>query len=168
MYEAGVIYGSNYEKGNIGIVIPILFEPIPEWFSWIDKSLNRYVPIKMQDSHGKILGKKGFFDFIHPICNECQIANGVDFGCMFVHTRSKWAEKASSKDRLMLFESEMQSVLVAAYNLKAKYNLPVERLFRVYIELRTESFIRIDILYHNIICGADGYLCRTLIKDLRS
>lgn len=25
MYEASVIYGSNYEKGNFGIVIPILF-----------------------------------------------------------------------------------------------------------------------------------------------
>ena len=47
MYEAGVVYGSHYLSPGGGIVVPILFEHIPEWSSWIDKPLNRYVPLRL-------------------------------------------------------------------------------------------------------------------------
>ncbi len=42
MYEAGAVFGSQ------GIVIPILFEEIPDWHSWIDKPLIRYVPVRYE------------------------------------------------------------------------------------------------------------------------
>lgn len=47
MYEAGVVYGRHYALESSSIVIPILFEHIPEWSSWIDKPLNRYAPINI-------------------------------------------------------------------------------------------------------------------------
>ena len=47
MYEAGVVYGAHYSMPGGGIVIPILFDQIPRWSSWIDKPLNRYVPINL-------------------------------------------------------------------------------------------------------------------------
>ena len=51
LYEAGVVYGANYSKNNKSIVIPILFEDIPEWSSWVDKPLNRYVTIQLQNGN---------------------------------------------------------------------------------------------------------------------
>lgn len=47
MYEAGAVFGSG------GIVIPILFEEISDWHSWIDKPLIRYVPVRYEKSKGR-------------------------------------------------------------------------------------------------------------------
>ncbi|MEP1095971.1 MAG: TIR domain-containing protein [Cyclobacteriaceae bacterium] len=49
MYEAGTVFGSG------GIVIPILFEEIPDWHSWIDKPLVRYVPVRYDGSNEDFL-----------------------------------------------------------------------------------------------------------------
>lgn len=54
MYEAGAVFGSG------GVVIPILFEEIPDWHSWIDKPLVRYVPVrydKRKDEFLKLVNK---------------------------------------------------------------------------------------------------------------
>ena len=51
MYEAGVVYGAHIEKPGRSIVIPILFEHIPDWSSWVDKPLNRYVPIRVNNEN---------------------------------------------------------------------------------------------------------------------
>lgn len=71
MYESGVIYGANYNKRRKGIVIPILFEHIPAWSSWIDKPLNRYVPIQMQNNNHEFdSGKKEFKSFLNSFALE--------------------------------------------------------------------------------------------------
>lgn len=59
MYEAGVVSGSG------GIVIPILFEEISDWNSWIDKPLVRYVPVKYYNN-----AKNDFLQLVHKIENE--------------------------------------------------------------------------------------------------
>ena len=51
MYEAGVVYGTHYATPGSNVVIPILFEHVPEWSSWVDKPLNRYAPIDILHSH---------------------------------------------------------------------------------------------------------------------
>ena len=63
MYEAGVVYGAHFEKPGEGIVIPILFEHIPDWSSWVDKPLNRYVPIRLINENGNF--KKSREEFNH-------------------------------------------------------------------------------------------------------
>ncbi len=74
MYEAGVVYGANYAKSSSGIVIPILFEHVPEWSSWIDKPLNRYVPIQIQDDNGNFsIAKNDFKKFFEQISKEYKI-----------------------------------------------------------------------------------------------
>lgn len=74
LYEAGIIFGSNHSKTNKGIVIPILFEPIPDWSSWIDKPLNQYVPIQMQSYNREFdSGKKDFKHFLDELANELNI-----------------------------------------------------------------------------------------------
>lgn len=271
MYEAGVVYGSHYVNSRNGIVIPILFENIPEWSSWVDKPLNRYVPIQMKNHDGNFLvGKQGFKNWLEQLCKEFHlkiknfesnwenyqqniqkilereqiipiecveivhrlmqhsddftlispeisrdkivfhkgftthtltrlltdniklyqgkylwfygrknhnlimsreyesffeylstegIRNGVDFRCLFVHPKSKAAIKSSSKDRSNIFQDEMHNVLLMAYSLKNIYNLPVEKVFRLYLEPRTESIIRCDnaVLYRHIVKDADGF-----------
>lgn len=271
LYEAGVIYGRHYADSEDGVVIPILFENIPEWSSWVDKPLNRYVPIQIQTldyefSAGKesfkiflkqlsenngfkilnfddnwdeyqntiknilleeqiipveclplvnaLLKDSSNFTLTSPVISKEKIyfhkgftthaltkilidqiqqyqgkylwfygrknfnlimtrefepffaylaseglANGVDFRCLFVHPKSDAAIKSSSKDRNSIFEMEMHNVLKLAYNLKKKYNLPVEKVFKLYTEPRTESIIRCDntILYRNILCDSEGY-----------
>lgn len=44
MYEAGVVFGSG------GVVIPILFEEISDWYSWTDKPLVMHVPVQFEES----------------------------------------------------------------------------------------------------------------------
>ena len=74
LYEAGIIFGSNHSKTNKGIVIPILFEPIPDWSSWIDKPLNQYVPIQMQSYNREFdSGKKDFKHFLDELAIELNI-----------------------------------------------------------------------------------------------
>ena len=271
LYEAGVVYGGHYSNSTDGVVVPILFENIPEWSSWVDKPLNRYVPIQMQTSDGEFsIGKEGFKNFLNQLHNnygfgisnfeenwsiyqtaiknilveeqiipvECMeivnalikdtdnftltspviskekiyfhkgftthaltkilieqiqqyqgkylwfygrknfnliasrefepffaflasegLANGVDFRCLFVHPHSYAAIKSSSKDRKSIFEAEMHTSLKLAYSLKNKYNLPVEKVFKLYMSPRTESIIRCDntILYRRILCDNEGY-----------
>lgn len=72
MYESGVVYGSNYSSNNeSGIVIPILFEFIPDWSSWVDKPLNRYVPISIQDPNKSFKNSKVEFErFFNEIAKE--------------------------------------------------------------------------------------------------
>lgn len=60
MYEAGVVFGSG------GIVIPILFEEIPDWHSWIDKPLIRYVPVR----YDKNKGRNDFLKLVSKVENE--------------------------------------------------------------------------------------------------
>lgn len=71
MYEAGVIYGAHHNTPGGGIVIPILFEQIPQWSSWIDKPLNRYVPLNFNsnnESNGT-QNKQEFQQFFQEIEN---------------------------------------------------------------------------------------------------
>ena len=71
LYEAGMVYGANYSKQTESIVIPILFENIPQWSSWIDKPLNRYVPIQMNDTVGDFAsGKESFERFLYQLARE--------------------------------------------------------------------------------------------------
>ncbi len=74
LYEAGVVFGANYLKNKDEIVIPILFENIPEWSSWIDKPLNRYVPIQLQSiNHEFESGKKDLEFFLKKLAKELQV-----------------------------------------------------------------------------------------------
>lgn len=73
MYEAGVVYGAHYQKPGGGIVIPLLFDSIPEWSSWIDKPLNRYVPIRFSNSDEKS-AKSEFKKFIDELSCELSIS----------------------------------------------------------------------------------------------
>lgn len=74
MYEAGVVYGANHSKVQRGIVIPILFEYIPEWSSWIDKPLNRYVPIRLQgQNYNYEQGKSEVKKFLTELADELGI-----------------------------------------------------------------------------------------------
>lgn len=271
LYEAGVVYGANHQKTKDGIVIPILFEEIPEWSSWIDKPLNRYVPIQIQNyNHEFGTGKTEFKKFLEQTAKslniklkqfnlnwekyeyeikqilkkeqiipiECKelvnkllendnnsfsivspdiskehiifhkgftthalmkiltdsitefegkylwfygrknkkllsreyddffkyladegLYNGVDFRCLFPLPGSDASFKASSKDREKIFNYEMQISLTQAYKLKNKFGLPVEKLFRLYIEPRKESIIRCDnaVIYRQTICDTEGY-----------
>lgn len=270
MYESGVVCGANYTKTKNGVVIPILFEQIPDWSSWIDKPLNRYVPIQMQNyNHEFDSGKKDFYSFLNTLSNELGIAlcnfelnwkefeekikkilsenelipteckyivetllkneevftisspeiskdkimfhqgftthpltkilidalvmdthqvlwifgrknkkimsreyepffkyladegleSGKDFRCLFPMPNSKATIKASSQDRLKSFDNELENSLRQAISLKNKYNLPIEKVFRLYLEPRTESIIRLDsaVLHRTIIRDIDGY-----------
>lgn len=79
MYEAGVVYGANVEKPGGGIVIPILFEHIPDWSSWVDKPLNRYVPIRLDDKNNNFkVAKDGFKNFLQELASENNI-NIINF-----------------------------------------------------------------------------------------
>lgn len=71
MYESGVVYGANYSKQDKGIVIPILFEHIPDWSSWVDKPLNRYVPIRLDTENDDYCkARKEFEDFFLELADE--------------------------------------------------------------------------------------------------
>ena len=268
LYESGVIYGSNYNKSNNkSIIVPILFESIPDWSSWIDKPLNRYVPIKFINDDGEFgCGKEEFkkyfeqislefnieykyFDkewekFQHSVSNiltknslipnECSnlvndilkndedfvvvspeitkehilfhkgfktpaltkilmnnVLNGfskyywifgrknqrlmsreyeyffrelskmkdVDFRCLFTMPKSPASIKAITWDRTDTFDVELQITLKHALELKNKFGLPVEKIFRLYFEPRTELMIRLDntVLYNKIQRDANGY-----------
>ena len=263
MYEAGVVYGS--------IVIPILFEHIPDWSSWVDKPLNRYVPIRvnnendnfektrdefkqffqeltsesntriknfnnhwnayiaevksilqqeqlipdtcrdlvdqiMEDTNGSftlvspeitkehILFHKGFStntltrilirnvieyqgkrlwfygrrnkkiftaendDFFKFLANE-GLKNGVDFKCLFPHPKSEAMVKAVSKDKERRFKTDLQTCLESAVRMKNRFNLPINKMFRLYKCSRKESIIVSDnaVLYSPIICDSEGY-----------
>ena len=75
LYEAGVVFGVNYKKTDDGIIIPILFERIPEWSSWIDKPLNQYTPIQIQPvNHEFSFGKKEFLSFIQELSDETGVS----------------------------------------------------------------------------------------------
>lgn len=272
LYEAGVIYGANYKKNSkYGIVIPILFEHIPDWSSWVDKPLNRYVPIHMQgNTSDSSNSKNDFYVFVNQIRKECGIdysdfeinwdsyyaqverilkteenipeecsdfvntllknenncftmsspeitkehimfhkgftthaltkiltdsikdehskylwiygrknkkllsreyddffeylsttgiEEGVDFRCMFPMPFSEATKNASSKDSSKTFDSDLQISLTKAINLKMKFDLPIEKMFRLYLQPRKESIIRIDnvILYKPIVRDSYGY-----------
>lgn len=74
LYEAGVIFGANHSKTEHGIVIPILFEHIPNWSSWIDKPLNQYCPIQLQITNDDFAyGKKDFKNFLTELGLENNI-----------------------------------------------------------------------------------------------
>ena len=270
MYEAGVIYGSRYEKTDKGIVIPILFEHIPEWSSWIDKPLNRYVPIQIADNLTSDEAKKEFRDFLTNLGNEigikpknfcknwaqyinrvneilksecmipvsCRdlvdqlmndnaenftiispeitkerilfhrgfqtnalvklllnniteyqgkrlwiygrrnkklitsenddffeylanegIQNGVDFRCLFPFPGTRAMDKAVSKEKERGFYTDLQTTLEDAVALKSKFNLPVEKIFRLYKSPRKTKIVISDnaLLCHHIICDSEGY-----------
>lgn len=72
MYESGVVYGSNFSTSKkSGIVIPILFEYIPDWSSWVDKPLNRYVPISIQSPNKDFKNSKMEFQrFFNELAEE--------------------------------------------------------------------------------------------------
>ncbi len=271
MYEAGVVYGAHFAKPGGSIVIPILFEHIPDWSSWVDKPLNRYVPIRvnnendnfektrdefkqffqeltsesntriknfnnhwnayiaevksilqqeqlipdtcrdlvdqiMEDTNGSftlvspeitkehILFHKGFStntltrilirnvieyqgkrlwfygrrnkkiftaendDFFKFLANE-GLKNGVDFKCLFPHPKSEAMVKAVSKDKERRFKTDLQTCLESAVRMKNRFNLPINKMFRLYKCSRKESIIVSDnaVLYSPIICDSEGY-----------
>ena len=41
MYEAGVVYGAHFAEPGGSIVIPILFEHIPDWSSWNGQEVSK-------------------------------------------------------------------------------------------------------------------------------
>lgn len=271
MYESGVVYGANHNNMELdGIVVPILFERIPEWSSWVDKPLNRYVPIQIEDYNREFsCGKKDFEAFLkslskkfgikvnkfdinwnvfedeiknilskhESIPTECRyivnallqqgepfvvnspeiykekilfyqgftthtlikilvnaivmdhnktlwiygrknkkilsreyepffkylanegLMNNVDFRCLFPMPKSKATIMASSRDRADYFDIELETSLKRAVSLKNKFGLPIEQVFRLYLEPRTESIIRLDnsILHRDITRDIDGY-----------
>lgn len=270
MYESGVIFGANHAQIDDSVVIPILFERIPEWSSWIDKPLNRYVPIQMEDYNREFsIGKRDFEDFLKNLSKrlntsiynfeanwdifekqvksilseheyiprDCKyivntllkhsetftvnspeifedkilfhqgfttnsltkilinamvmdhnnilwiygrknkkllsrenepffkyladegLANKKDFRCLFPMPNSNATMKASSRDRASDFDSELKISLKQAVSLKNKYGLPIEKVFRLYMEPRTESFIRLDnaVLHRKITRDIEGY-----------
>lgn len=271
MYEAGVVYGAHFAKPGGSIVIPILFEHIPDWSSWVDKPLNRYVPIRvnnendnfektrdefkqffqeltsesntriknfnnhwnayiaevksilqqeqlipdtcrdlvdqiMEDTNGSftlvspeitkehILFHKGFStntltrilirnvieyqgkrlwfygrrnkkiftaendDFFKFLANE-GLKNGVDFKCLFPHPKSEAMVKAVSKDKERRFKTDLQTCLESAVRMKNRFNLSINKMFRLYKCSRKESIIVSDnaVLYSPIICDSEGY-----------
>ena len=269
MYESGVVCGANYRKRK-EIVIPILFEHIPDWSSWVDKPLNRYTPIQLKNynneysdgkrefktflkklsnetkigiknfesnwklfehnienilsqdelvpfeckfivntllensnaftisspdiSKGKIVFHKGFTthvltriltnsvvmensntlwiygrrnrkilsreydDFFKYLANE-GILNGKDFRCLFPMPNTEAVIKACSKYRKNTFDSDLKETLNRAMQLKNKFGLPVEKLFRLYRNKMTESIIIIDsaILHRYVVKDSEGY-----------
>lgn len=271
LYEAGVIYGANYSKAKKYIVVPILFEDIPEWSSWIDKPLNKYVPIQIQNCNKEFdLGKSDFERFLKQISSEFKIRirdfsknwdiyeneiksilakeqlipseckflvnkliqdeygnfsimspeitrerilfykgfstqplikiliesvtkyqgkylwfygrrnkklmsrenkdffvylanegleSGVDFRCLFPLPNSPATDKACSKDRIINFKNDLLDSLMKAVRLKNELGLPVEKLFKLYSQSRTDSIIRSDnsILFRHMICDSEGY-----------
>lgn len=75
MYEAGVVYGAHYAIPGGGIVIPLLFEHIPDWSSWVDKPLNRYVPIQIRnDKNNYKQSRDEFRQFIEELAH----ASGIE------------------------------------------------------------------------------------------
>ena len=72
MYEAGVVYGAHFSSpGSNNIVVPFLFEHIPEWSSWVDKPLNRYAPIDVYHSNSDSLRCKNEIKrFLEEIARE--------------------------------------------------------------------------------------------------
>lgn len=271
LYEAGVVFGSNYSKTATGIVIPVLFEHIPDWSSWIDKPLNQYVPIQLKISNAEfVYGKQDFKNFLVELAKEgnyklknfekswetyernikmilkkeqlipteCKdlvdrlletdagtftlespeitsekitfhkgfatniltgilldniinyqgkrlwvygrrnkrllssdnekffaflanegIRNGVDFKCLFPFPNTEATEKATNMAKARSFKTDLQTYMENAISLGNKYNLPVEKMFRLYKRRRTKSIIVSDnsILYRHIMCDGDGY-----------
>jgi hypothetical protein len=71
MYEAGVVYGAHFLKPGKSIVIPILFEHIPDWSSWVDKPLNRYVPIRLDNENNNFKNtREDFKCFLQELADE--------------------------------------------------------------------------------------------------
>lgn len=71
MYEAGVVYGSHYSIPGGSVVIPILFEHIPEWSSWVDRPLNRYAPIYLYNGKRTYDNtKEEFKHFLQELASE--------------------------------------------------------------------------------------------------
>lgn len=271
LYEAGVIFGANHSKTSQSIVIPILFEHIPNWSSWIDKPLNQYVPIQLQNTNNEFIGgKQDFKQFLSELALENNIAvknfnkhwksyekeiqeilnkeklipdtckylvdrilekddgtfsivspeitkkhilfhkgfattslikillenvieyqgkrlwfygrrnkrlltsenddffkylsdeginNGVDFRCLFPYPNSEATNKATCKEKERSFYTDLQTCMEKAIRLKHKYHLPIENLFRLYKNQRTESIIVSDnaVLHRTIVCDGEGY-----------
>ena len=271
LYEAGVVYGANYSKQCGTIVVPILFEYIPDWSSWVDRPLNRYAPIQLQCINKEFrYGKEEFkkfcdelskefcikYDYFEEnwaryelaikkiieadkyIPDECKdivdqilrndsniftvsnpeitekyiqfhkgfkthqlfnilinnvinrqskylwifgrknkrlvskeydyffkylatdgIRDGVDFKCLFPMPNTKASYKAISKDRADTFNDELKMNLNKVLNLKTRYGLPIEKMFRLYFEPRKAHIIRVDnaILYNKIFNDYEGY-----------
>ncbi len=83
----------------------------------------------------------------------------VDFRCLFTMPKSPASIKAITWDRTDTFDVELQITLKHALELKNKFGLPVEKIFRLYFEPRTELMIRLDntVLYNKIQRDANGY-----------
>lgn len=271
LYEAGVIFGANHQKTNHGIVIPILFESIPDWSSWIDKPLNQYVPIQMRSFNREFdCGKKDFERFLKELADELKvplknfnrywnlykksiteileneqlipdtcrdlfdrilekddgsfsivspevtkdriifhkgfstfaltkillesvveyqgkrlwfygrrnkkllssennhffkflanegIENGVDFRCLLPYPDTEATYKATCKEKERSFITDLHSSIEKAINLKHKFQLPTEKLFKLYKKRRNNSIIISDnaILKKEITCDGEGY-----------
>lgn len=271
LYEAGVVFGVNHSKTNKGIVIPILFEHIPDWSSWIDKPLNQYVPIQMQNSNKEYAcGKRDFKNFLIELSEEtgaklknfnkywndyentvkailareqlipdtCKhlvdqilerdegnfsivspeitkehivfhrgfsttaltrillnnvidyqgkrlwffgrrnkrlltsenndffkyladegLNNGVDFRCLFPYPNTEATYKATCKEKERSFYTDLQTCMEKAIMLKKQFNLPTEKLFRLYQFHRSDSIIISDnaAIHRTIICDGQGY-----------
>lgn len=269
LYEAGVVFGSNHNRTAEGIVIPLLFEQIPDWSSWIDKPLNQYVPIQLKDSQGDFnSGKQSFIQFIQQLhlniqtddfdrkwqCYidkvsdilkkgqliplECQdlvnmilekdadiftitspefsnnrvtfhkgfatneltsillnnvinyqgkrlwfygrrnkrllssdneyffeylakegLDNGVDFKCLFPYPNTEAIKKVTTRKKERSFKTDLQTYIENAVDLQNKFNLPIDKLFRLYKQRRTKSIIVSDsaLLHRDIICDGEGY-----------
>ena len=115
-------------------------------YLWIYGRKNKKIMSREYDDFFKFLADEG-------------IKNGVDFRCLFPMPKSNAINKASSKDREKLFDYELMASLTRALSLKNQFGLPVEKVFRLYFNPRTESIIRSDnaVIYRTIICDADGY-----------
>lgn len=71
MYETGVVYGAHFTKQEESVVIPILFEHIPDWSSWVDKPLNRYVPIQLNEENDNFEeARQEFKNFLGKLASE--------------------------------------------------------------------------------------------------
>ena len=67
--------------------------------------------------------------------------------------------KAVSKDKERRFKTDLQTCLESAVRMKNRFNLPINKMFRLYKCSRKESIIVSDnaVLYSPIICDSEGY-----------
>lgn len=145
LYESGIVYGANYHhKTNKSIIVPILFENIPEWSSWIDKPLNRYAPIQIKNINNEFSsGKNDFKKFIDQLSDEYHIPiNKFEFN---------WKK----------FESKVQQILTK------NQSIPTECQGIVYKLMEDNTFtINNPEISKEKICFHKGFTTNALTKIL--
>ena len=85
--------------------------------------------------------------------------NGVDFRYLFPYPNTEATYKATCKEKERSFYTDLQTCMEKAIMLKKQFNLPTEKLFRLYQFHRSDSIIISDnaAIHRTIICDGQGY-----------